>query len=122
KQKDILEQADQVANLTNKSLAGTAIGNVLVKLDRSLVSAPVDALKEEFDKVHGGFGSAERQFKGTKFPTPPYLQLLQHEAGRAKQDSVAEMVQISLDRMARGGIYDNLGGGFHRYSTERTWT
>src|SRR4029077_15896282 len=41
---------------------------------------------------------------------------------RTKSKEIDEMVQTTLDRMARGGIYDQLGGGFHRYSTERTWT
>src|SRR5205823_12819954 len=78
--------------------------------------------KDEFDKVHGGFGSAERRFRGPKFPTPGSLQLLQYEAGRSKSAELADVVHLTLDHMARGGIYDQLGGGFHRYSTERTWT
>src|SRR5207302_33459 len=61
-------------------------------------------------------------FQGTKFPTPPRLLLLEEEAARTGSKSAAKMLDVTLDRMARGGIYDHLGGGFHRYSTERTWT
>src|SRR5262249_23125843 len=69
-----------------------------------------------------GFGSAARKFRGTKFPQPSALSLLLDEAKRTKSDELAQMVSRTLDRMALGGIYDQLGGGFHRYSTERTWT
>src|SRR2546430_14525233 len=60
--------------------------------------------------------------KGVKFPMPPSLLLLQHAAARTKSKDLGEIVQITLDHMARGGVYDHIGGGFHRYSTERTWT
>jgi hypothetical protein len=53
---------------------------------------------------------------------PPTLLFLLDEAERTKSDELAGMVTRTLDRMATGGIYDQLGGGFHRYSTERTWT
>src|SRR5581483_11389571 len=119
---ELRKQADAVAERTQAVLTGAARGIALIDLDRQLVTAAVDGLKEEFDKVHGGFGSAARQFKGTKFPTPPYLLLLLHEAARTKDKDVEAMVHVTLDHMARGGIYDHLGGGFHRYSTERTWT
>ncbi len=81
----------------------------------------MDALKDRFDRAYGGFGSSMRGFRGPKFPVPPSLLLLQHEAARSGSKDMDEMVQITLDHMARGGIYDHLGGGFHRYSTERTW-
>src|SRR5439155_6302872 len=56
------------------------------------------------------------------FPLPPYLLLLQHEAARGSSKDLDEVVAVTLEHMARGGIYDQLGGGFHRYGTERTWT
>jgi uncharacterized protein YyaL (SSP411 family) len=120
--KDLEEQADKLAKGTAAALAGMAGKVVLVELNRDLVTAAVDGLQGEFDKVHGGFGSPARKFRGTKFPTPPYLSLLQQEAERTGSKGLDEMVAVTLDHMARGGIYDHLGGGFHRYSTERTWT
>jgi uncharacterized protein YyaL (SSP411 family) len=122
KREALEKQADQLAEATQESLAGAARGVALVDLDRKLVESAVDDLKEEFDREHGGFGSPKRKFRGTKFPTPPYLLLLQHEAARTGDKEIKEMVAVTLDHMARGGIYDHLGGGFHRYSTERTWT
>jgi uncharacterized protein YyaL (SSP411 family) len=53
---------------------------------------------------------------------PPYLDLLQAEIERKKGNDLTEILDVTLDHMARGGIYDQVGGGFHRYSTERTWT
>jgi uncharacterized protein YyaL (SSP411 family) len=122
KEADLEKRAEEVAKLTNEALRGDQRGLALVALDRDLVTAAVDALKDEFDKTYGGFGNPKTKFKGSKFPIPPYLDLLQAEAARTKSKEVDEMVQTTLDHMARGGIYDQLGGGFHRYSTERTWT
>jgi uncharacterized protein YyaL (SSP411 family) len=119
---DLKKQADSLASATNEGLAGLVRGVALVDLNRGLVTGAVEAVGEEFDKEYGGFGSAARKFRGTKFPTPPFLQLLQSESARTKSDNVDTMLRITLDHMARGGIYDHLGGGFHRYSTERTWT
>jgi uncharacterized protein YyaL (SSP411 family) len=121
KPKALEKQADRIAERTAAALAG-AVRGAAVELSRDLVKEAVSGLEEEFDKVHGGFGNAERKFAGTKFPTPPYLCLLQYEAARGKAKGLDEILGVTLDHMARGGIYDQLGGGFHRYSTERTWT
>lgn len=88
---------------------------------RETVQAALTHLAETFDPVHGGFGQPP-EFSGPKFPQPPKLQLLQSEAARTKADHLSSIVQTTLEQMARGGIYDQIGGGFHRYSTERTWT
>jgi uncharacterized protein len=122
KPKELERQADKIAALTEEEMAGRLRGITLGNLDRSLVEGAVKGILEEFDRDYGGFGSAERRFRGTKFPMPPYLELLLHEASRSKAKEPIEALTITLDHMARGGIYDHLGGGFHRYSTERTWT
>jgi uncharacterized protein YyaL (SSP411 family) len=124
--KDIREAADQNAEATTAALEGLARGVAVVALNRDLVTAAVDEVKEGFDPHSGGFGSPARDFKGTKFPMPSRLALFQHEAARTTSKERAkelnEVVTVTLDHMARGGICDQLGGGFHRYSTERTWT
>jgi uncharacterized protein YyaL (SSP411 family) len=122
KRKDLERQAERVAAATRDALAGAVRGTPLIDLDRALVAGAIEGLEEEFDKVHGGFGSSKRDFRGPKFPTAPALLLLQHEAARTKAPELEKMLSVTLDHMARGGIYDHLGGGFHRYSTERTWT
>jgi uncharacterized protein YyaL (SSP411 family) len=119
---DLAKQADKLASATNEALTGLTRGVALVDLDRSLVTAAVEAVAEEFDKDYGGFGSKARKFIGTKFPTPPFLRLVQSQLARTKSPELDLVLQTTLDHMGRGGIYDHLGGGFHRYSTERTWT
>jgi uncharacterized protein YyaL (SSP411 family) len=119
---ELADQADKVASRTAEVLAGQARGAALVDLDRRLVSAAVDGMKEEFDPLHGGFGNPGANFRGTKFPVPTHLKLLLHEARDRSAVEVGNMLTLTLDHMGRGGIYDQIGGGFHRYSTERTWT
>ncbi|HLE79742.1 MAG TPA: thioredoxin domain-containing protein, partial [Dehalococcoidia bacterium] len=65
--------------------------------------------------THGGFGEAP------KFPQPMILEFLLQTFTRTHDQKVLEMVEHTLTRMARGGIYDQLGGGFHRYSTDHRW-
>jgi uncharacterized protein YyaL (SSP411 family) len=120
--KEVDRDADVLASATRRVLDGGRHGLVLVKLDHKLAEAAVDELKERFDKVYGGFGSPDRGFKGPKFPTVTNLQLLLQQADKSKSPQLLRMVTLTLDQMARGGIYDQLGGGFHRYATERTWT
>ncbi len=77
-----------------------------------------ESLARRFDPKWGGFGGAP------KFPTPSNLYLLLELAGDEGSAAGAEpgrMLAASLDQMARGGIYDQLGGGFHRYATDREW-
>jgi uncharacterized protein len=121
KPREVEKQAEQVAALTVESLAPPR-GIAIVDLNRELVKEAVNAVTERYDKQYGGFGSPAKQFRGPKFPNPPYLELLLERAKRAKKPELDEVLTATLDRMARGGIYDQLGGGFHRYSTERTWT
>jgi uncharacterized protein len=80
-----------------------------------LLAGAAGAWKSMFDAQHGGFG------KAPKFP-PHGALLVLLEANRTRGDAQAvDMVTRTLDAMARGGIYDQLGGGFHRYSTDEKW-
>lgn len=68
-----------------------------------------------FDPVNGGFGQAP------KFPHPTALSFLLLEGWRSGDASGSEHVRLTLERMADGGMYDQLGGGFHRYSVDEAW-
>ncbi|MEW5850790.1 MAG: thioredoxin domain-containing protein [Myxococcota bacterium] len=72
-------------------------------------------LARSFDPRHGGFGRAP------KFPTPSTLELLMRYYRRTSDAGALHMVVQTLDKMARGGIYDHVGGGFHRYATDEKW-
>jgi uncharacterized protein YyaL (SSP411 family) len=117
---DVGKQASQLAAATLAALRRPAVA--LVDLDRTLVDGVVEDFKEGFDSEYGGFGSRANHFRGPKFPMPPALHFLLHEGQRTKGKELIDMATLTLDKMAHGGIYDQLGGGFHRYSTERTWT
>jgi uncharacterized protein YyaL (SSP411 family) len=119
---ELEKRAGQVAAATRTALAQAASSTNPVKLGRNLVDRVLDGIKEEYDTDFGGFGSSGRHFQGPKFPSPCYLQLLLLETARTHSAELGSIITGTLDHMARGGIYDQLGGGFHRYSTERTWT
>jgi uncharacterized protein YyaL (SSP411 family) len=74
-----------------------------------------DFAEANFDGQHGGFGTQP------KFPSPTSLEALLRFGLRSKDARALEMVDLTLDRMARGGIHDHVGGGFHRYSVTRDW-
>jgi uncharacterized protein YyaL (SSP411 family) len=76
----------------------------------------VEALSSIFDPKDGGFGSAP------KFPQPLLLDLLCRHYARAGDKRALEMVELTLEAMASGGIYDHLGGGFARYSVDQRWS
>lgn len=84
-------------------------------LDVKLLDSAAAALRRQFDPVHGGFGQSP------KFPHPMDLRLLLRCGARCGDAHAIHMVRHTLDKMARGGIYDHLGGGFARYSTDAKW-
>jgi uncharacterized protein YyaL (SSP411 family) len=121
KEKDgLFKQADRIAEMTNDALARGTRFQLVGALTREMVAETAAAY--EFDPVYGGTGSKERDFKGTKFPRAAVWGFLLHHAARTKDAALAGKVKLTLRQMAMGGIFDHLGGGFHRYSTERTWT
>lgn len=73
------------------------------------------SLLRSADRTHGGFGSAP------KFPHPMDLRVLLRCAKRFDNAEALDVVRLTLDKMSRGGIYDHLGGGFARYSTDERW-
>lgn len=84
-------------------------------LQESLLRQAVVNLRRSFDPVHGGFGPAP------KFPHPMDLRFLFRAWRRFDDAGALHMARHTLDRMAMGGIYDHLGGGFARYSTDARW-
>ncbi len=78
----------------------------------------MEALKERFDAANGGFGDAP------KFPHPTQLDLLMRHAASNREHSKVSMAMVNktLRKMCLGGLYDQIGGGFFRYSTDKQWT
>ncbi len=108
----VAEQAERLTTAVRARVpAGDAVPGAAVVRDA------VAALHERFDAVNGGFGSAP------KFPQAPDLELLLRVValGLDHDGTAAAMLRLTLDRMAAGGIYDHLGGGFSRYSVDAGW-
>src|SRR3954452_1830843 len=77
------------------------------------------AIFKRFDQEHGGLSTGRQ---ATKFPEAPVLEFMLSEYRSRRDADTLRFLILTLDAMAYGGIYDQLGGGFHRYSTERTWS
>ena len=117
--RDELEQ--QAGQLAEAIRAGARIGTSdLAPEDRpplspDLLDGGYQALRSAYDPEWGGFGAAP------KFPQPTMIELCLRAQAHNHSPETAGMIITTLDAMASGGIYDHLGGGFARYSTDRTW-
>jgi len=86
-----------------------------LELSPLILDQAVRKLSQQYDATNGGFGAAP------KFPLSMVLEFLLREFHRSGNTLALRMVERSLEKMARGGIYDQLGGGFHRYSVDERW-
>src|SRR5579863_5319659 len=109
---EVVEQAKMVesAIAQAESFAGRSgriSANVVAAIEKSAFSM--------FDPQHGGFGQAP------KFPHPSVLDLLIEQYARHGDERLRNLIVTTLEHMANGGVYDQLAGGFHRYSTDERW-
>ena len=102
---------DVVAELRRLSAVETAPG----ELSKDLLEAAFTSFSRTFDTVNGGFGGAP------KFPPAMSLEFLLRYHKRTGDERALSIVTYTLDKMANGGIYDQLGGGFHRYTVDAIW-
>ncbi len=111
RREEVITQGKRIVDAIERS--GFASGSNEPLSDEILREA-FDGLRRSFDHRWGGFGGAP------KFPQPMTLEFLLRCRLRG-YDGALEMIQTTLDRMAGGGVYDQVGGGFHRYSTDAMW-
>ena len=120
---EVIESANQISNtIAMATSRGFTALNARV-LDRTLITGALDYLRTNYSQAYGGFGTAP------KFPSPANLEFLMSEyqresglqASPEKDESLLKMVTRTLDMMAYGGMYDQVGGGFHRYSVDAKW-
>jgi uncharacterized protein YyaL (SSP411 family) len=111
RQAEVLSSATQIT----ASLQNTAPGAPGEGLNERLLHLAYEQLSERFNEDHGGFGSAP------KFPTPHNLLFLLKYWKRTSNEKALNMVEETLQSIRRGGIYDHIGFGFHRYSTDSRW-
>jgi len=109
---EVVEQAKMVEGALShsESFAG---GDAV--FSPSVIDAIVKSILGMFDPINGGFGSAP------KFPHPAALDLLIDRYARSGDEHLRNVFVTTLEKMARGGIYDQLAGGFHRYSVDERW-
>jgi uncharacterized protein YyaL (SSP411 family) len=113
---DVMEQAQMVESAIARAESFSGGG----KVSATVIDAILESARKMFDQVNGGFGSAP------KFPHPAALDLVMEEhvrAGDGTRDEELRTIFVhTLEKMARGGVYDQLAGGFHRYSVDESWT
>jgi len=112
---EMLNSANQITesiSAASREMSPSATGEAL---DESTLNLTHEQLSMRFDEQYGGFGSAP------KFPTPHNLLFLLRYWRRTSGEGALEMVEKTLQEMRRGGIYDHVGFGFHRYSTDSRW-
>ena len=86
-----------------------------VSMEEKILENAFEVLERQFDPYHGGFGGAP------KFPNSMALSFLLRYWKKTGAQKALEVVETTLEKMAHGGIYDHLGGGFHRYSVDDRW-
>ncbi len=120
KKHQIQEQTERLMDYIQKS-ERHFIGDLLEDVDGSHLFTPLmgnnmyHALQQNFDAEHGGFGAAP------KFPSTMPLNFLMEYAHHYKDEKALAHVRLSLEKMIKGGIYDQLGGGFARYAVDNEW-
>ena len=108
----LLEDAEEVTDLLRRSTEEQERGDAP---GPQLLSEAARQLSRQFDRTHGGFGSAP------KFPAPHNLLFLLRHWHRTGEERALDMVTETLDQMRLGGMFDQVGYGFHRYSTDQQW-
>jgi hypothetical protein len=108
----LLEDADDVTATLQEAVAQSAGGSAP---EAEHVDEAARQLSSRFDRAHGGFGAAP------KFPSPHNLLFLLRQWHRSGNEQLLEKVTATLKGMRQGGIFDQVGYGFHRYSTDARW-
>jgi uncharacterized protein YyaL (SSP411 family) len=114
KREELLKSADKIT-FALKQNSGTKTLNSTHSYEKSILDLTFSQLEQRFDTIHGGFGRAP------KFPSPHNNLFLLRYWKRTGNKKALAMVEKTLTEMRMGGIYDHIGFGFHRYSTDPVW-
>jgi uncharacterized protein YyaL (SSP411 family) len=114
---EVLEQARMVESAIARAESFSSDSG---KVSPTVIDAILESARKMFDEVNGGFGSAP------KFPHPAALDLVMDQYARRRHGGAGDedlhtIFVLTLQKMARGGVYDQLAGGFHRYSVDERW-
>ena len=112
KRDDVMDQGDVVMRAISQAESFAGQG---APVPHDIVQSIVGSAVRQFDPENGGFGSQP------KFPHPSALDLLMHVYSKSHDQRLREVIVTTLAKMAQGGVYDQLAGGFHRYSVDERW-
>src|SRR5256884_6597326 len=112
KKADLVRAAESLADSVAQAEVFTGAHG---KFDAEIVDSQVRAITQLFDIKNGGFG------KAPKFPHCSAIDLVLERHQQTKERHLLAMAETTLEKMARGGVYDQLAGGFHRYSVDERW-
>ena len=110
RKQEVVKDAEQLYERLNEKITTEK-----AELNKLTIEVAFLQLDSSFDKINGGFGRAP------KFPQPTALELLIRIGRKQGFAQASKMVEFTLLKMARGGVYDHLAGGFHRYSVDSKW-
>lgn len=112
-QQTIIASAESALAYLRDATTGKMDGAAM--LEPACLADAYARIRDSYDAEHGGFGGAP------KFPRPVVPDFLLRYHARTREPGAHDMVLVTLRRMAEGGMYDHLGGGFHRYSVDARW-
>ena len=112
KRADLVRAADHLADAVAQAEVFTG---ARAEFDPGVVDAQISSVTQQFDIKNGGFGRAP------KFPHSSAVDLVLERYQQTKEKHLLAMIETTLEKMARGGVYDQLAGGFHRYSVDERW-
>ena len=112
KRADLVRAADHLADAVSQAEVFTG---ARAEFNPAVVDAQITSVTEQFDIKNGGFGRAP------KFPHASAVDLVLERYRQTKEKHLLAMIETTLEKMARGGVYDQLAGGFHRYSVDERW-
>jgi uncharacterized protein len=112
KNTEVVDQAQMVEIAISRA---ESFADARGEFSPKVIDAITEAAVKMFDSHNGGFGSAP------KFPHPAVLDLLMDQYARSGDEKLRQVFVPTLEKMARGGVYDQLAGGFHRYSVDEHW-
>jgi uncharacterized protein YyaL (SSP411 family) len=112
KHSEVMESADSVMGAIEHQEAYAGRSG---SIDPGTIAHIIESARKMFDQHYGGFGDKP------KFPHSPALDLVIDEFTRSQHEDLATIIDTTLEKMATGGVYDQLAGGFHRYSVDEKW-
>ncbi|MEZ6094232.1 MAG: DUF255 domain-containing protein [Pirellulaceae bacterium] len=117
----LLKDAELITSIVAKELNQVADESI-AKLDPvDIAKNTLAVMRDQFDLEYGGIGFDPRPGKSPKFPRAPQLQFVLQNSEQTSNKDIDDFLALTMQRMIRGGLFDQIGGGWHRYTVDRQW-